>query len=94
MSAVKHQPIPLTTYVMVWVALLVLTGVTVTAASLHMGAWSVLGAIAIAAIKGTLVLAYFMHLKYEDLIFRIMLGVAVLTLVIIMALTFFDVLLR
>ena len=79
---------------MVWLALLALTALTITVASLHFGRWSVLAAIIIATIKGTLVLMYFMHLRYEDRVFRIMLLLALFTLAIIMLLTFVDVLLR
>jgi len=94
MSTVKHPPISLGTYLMVWLALLALTALTITAASLHFGTWSILAAIIIATIKGTLVLFYFMHLRYEDRVFRIMLLVALFTLAIIMVLTFVDVLFR
>ena len=52
-------------YLMVWFALLLLTGVTITVAGLEFGQWSALAAIAIATVKGTLVLFYFMHLKFE-----------------------------
>ena len=94
MSATKHQPVALGTYVMVWLALLALTALTITVASLHFGRWSILAAIVIATIKGTLVLFYFMHLRYEDRVFRIMLLLALFTLATIMLLTFVDVLLR
>lgn len=89
-----HPPVSLSTYVMVWLALLALTALTITAASLHFGSWSVLAAIVIATIKGTLVLMYFMHLRYEDRVFKIMLLLALFTLAVIMVLTFVDVLLR
>ena len=94
MSAEKHPTISLSSYLMVWLALLALTALTITAASLHFGAWSVVAAIVIATIKGTLVLFYFMHLRYEDRVFKIMLLLALFTLAIIMLLTFVDVLLR
>ena len=87
----KHHTIPLGKYVLIWLALLVLTAATVTAAGLHFGQFSVLAAIAIATIKGTLVLMYFMHLKYEDRVFIIMLMLALFTLAVIMVLTFIDV---
>jgi len=91
MNAEKHPPIPLGTYVLVWLALLVLTAATITAAGLHFGNFSVLAAIAIATIKGGLVLMYFMHLKYEERVFKLMLGLALFTLTVIMVLTFVDV---
>lgn len=94
MNTAKHAPIPLGTYVMIWLALLVLTAATITAAGLHFGNFSVLAAITIATIKGALVLLYFMHLKYEERVFKLMLGVALATLTIIMVLTFVDVAFR
>jgi cytochrome c oxidase subunit 4 len=53
------------TYVLVWLGLLLLTGVTVSAAGVDLGRLSVLIVLVIAGIKSTLVLLYFMHLKYE-----------------------------
>jgi cytochrome c oxidase subunit 4 len=94
MKPEKHQTIPFGSYIVVWLALLVLTAATITAAGLHFRAFSVLAAIIIAAIKGTLVLMYFMHLKYEELVFKLMLGLALFTLTVIMVLTFIDVALR
>jgi len=87
----QHTIIPLGKYVLIWLALLVLTAATVTAAGLHFGQFTILAAIAIATIKGTLVLMYFMHLKYEDRVFIIMLMLALFTLAVIMVLTFIDV---
>lgn len=82
---------PFSTYLLIWLGLLVLTGVTVTVAGLNLGQLSVLGAIVIAAVKSTLVILFFMQIKYEDRVFKVMLGVAVATLTVIMVLTFADV---
>ena len=87
----KKNVHPFSTYLMIWFGLLVLTGVTVTVAGLNLGQLSVLGVIIIAAVKSTLVVLFFMHIKYEDRIFKLMLGIAVLILVVIMVLTFVDV---
>lgn len=87
---IKHAR-PFSHYLLIWFGLLILTGLTVTAAGLNLGQLSVLGAIAIAAVKSTLVVLFFMHIKYEDRVFKIFLGVAILTLVVIMVLTFADV---
>jgi len=86
--------IPTGLFLTVWAALLVLTGVTVTVAGLHLGAFSVFTAIAIAAVKASLVLLFFMRLKYEPVVFRVMLFAAVATIAVIMALTFADVAFR
>ena len=82
---------PLSTYVAVWLVLLVLTAVTVTVAGLDLGQWSVFGAIFIALVKAALVLLFFMHIKYEDRVFKAMLSLAVVTLTVIMVLTFMDI---
>lgn len=79
------------TYVMVWLALLILTGLTVTVVGLNLKNFAVIMAIFIAGFKSTLVLNYFMHLKYESVLFKNMVYVAIFTLVIIIALTFTDI---
>lgn len=79
------------TYVMVWLALLILTGLTVTVVGLNLKNFAVIMAIFIAGFKSTLVLNYFMHLKYESILFKNMVYVAIFTLVIIIALTFTDI---
>ena len=74
--------------------LLSLTALSVGMAELHLGALSVGVALLVASVKGTTVLTYFMHLKYESLFFKIMVtGVFVMYLLIIIFL-FFDYLFR
>ncbi len=90
----KKEALSYGTYITIWFALVVLTGATVTAAGLHFGKLTVLAAIMIAGIKSSLVLFYFMHLKYEDRVFKIMLTVAVMTMVVILLLTYADTLFR
>jgi len=81
---------PFSTYVGIWLGLLMLTVLTVTVAGLNLGSLSVIGAIAIAAVKSSLVIMFFMHIKYEDKVFKIMLALTVFTLVVILLLTFAD----
>jgi cytochrome c oxidase subunit 4 len=81
-----------TTYVVVWLALIVLLAATITIARAHLLVkYSVLAPLIIASIKAGLVLAYFMHLKYEGRFLKVMLLVAVITLTAFIALTFVDV---
>jgi len=79
------------TFVSVWLALLALTAITVTVAGLHLGAFSTLTAIVIASVKAGLVLWYFMHLKYEKRLLKLLLLVPIVTLAVIIGLTFVDV---
>lgn len=78
------------TYVLIWISLMVFTGVTVAIAGLDLGRWTVLIAMLIASVKTAMVLTIFMHLKYEDRFFRIFVAVALVTLAIFFILTFFD----
>jgi len=79
------------TYGAVWIALLALTGTTITVAGMHLGRFSTLAALVIASIKASLVLWFFMHLKYEKRLFKYMLLVPVATLTVIIGLTFLDI---
>ena len=90
----EQEPTGYDVYILTWVALLILTAVTVTVAGLHLGKLSVLTAVVIAAVKASLVLYFFMHLKYEKPLFRTMVFVTIGVLVIFIGLTFTDILYR
>lgn len=79
------------TFILVWIVLLILTGVTIRAAQMRMGAWSMLANILIASTKASLVLWFFMHLKFERKMFKLLLFVPIITISIIIGLTFFDI---
>ncbi len=82
------------TYVAVWGALIVLTGVTVLVSYVHLGMMNVVVALIIASVKASLVALYFMHLRTES---RLVWGFAltpILFLVIIIAGTLSDTLFR
>ena len=79
-------------YVYIWAGLLALTATTVLAAKLELGRLSIFTVIAIAAVKSTLVLLYFMHLRQEKrLIFKLLIPIALVTLAIFIGLTFTDI---
>ena len=90
----ENSIVSVRTYSLVWIILLIFTGITVAVARMHLGAFSVLTALTIASIKALLVLMFFMHLKYERPIFRAMFMVAVITLTVFIGITFFDVAFR
>ncbi|NTW67428.1 MAG: cytochrome-c oxidase [Nitrospirae bacterium] len=83
--------VPHKTFLLVWLALLALTAITVTVAELHLGRFSMLTALAIASLKAGLVLWFFMHLKYESRLFKWLLLAPIVTLAVIIGLTFFDI---
>jgi cytochrome c oxidase subunit 4 len=87
----EHVSVPDRVFVSVWVALLILTGVTIKAAQMRMGEWSMLANLLIASTKASLVLWFFMHLKYESRLFRFLFLVPIATITVIIGLTFFDI---
>ncbi|RKZ14195.1 cytochrome-c oxidase [bacterium] len=76
--------------VLVWVALLILTALTVGASVWFPGRVGITAAVIITPIKAALILMYFMHLKYEKPVFRWMFLTAAVILAVIMGLTLFD----
>lgn len=78
----------------VWIVLLLLTAATVVITRVELGGAKVWTALAIASIKSGLVIAFFMHMKYEPRLFRVLLFVALFTLATFIGLTFFDILYR
>jgi cytochrome c oxidase subunit 4 len=94
MSEQHAHLIPYRTFVLVWFALLILTGVTVAAAQFHFGELNVWIALGIATLKSGLVVAFFMHMKYEQPLFKLALLSALAILAIFVGMTFLDVLYR
>jgi len=79
------------TYVLVWLGLLVFTALTVTVAGMNLGRFSILIPLLIASLKSGLVLYFFMHLKYEKMLFKVMVFIAILMVAIFIGFTFFDI---
>ena len=86
--------VPFSTFLFVWIALLILTGLTLAASFVHLGSWNVVLALAIAMLKASLVVLYFMHLRYESLLFQGMFFVCLFTVTVIIVLTFTDYMFR
>jgi cytochrome c oxidase subunit IV len=79
------------TYILVWVGLVILTGMTFSIAGRNLGGWTVLIALAIAGTKSGLVLNYFMHLRSEKLsIFRVIIPLVMAVFLVFILLTFAD----
>lgn len=82
------------TLAFVLASLLVLTGVTVAVSYVHMGFFNVPIALLIASTKSTIVLLFFMHLKYEGKLIAISFTSTVIVLCIMIGFTFWDVAFR
>lgn len=92
--AEKNHAVPYGLYVKVWVALLILTTITVGASYIDFGHVGLFAALVIATIKGTCVLLYFMHLRFESPMFAGMVVAVLITYGIFIGLTFSDYLYR
>ena len=76
---------------LVLISLLILTGVTVGVSYVHMGIFNVPIALGIACFKVSLVLLFFMHLKYESIAIKVSFLSTVGFLAIMISFTFWDV---
>ena len=94
MSEEHAHIVPYKTFTIVWICLLILTGTTIAVAQYDLGALNVWVALGIAILKSGLVVAIFMHMKYENRLFKLSLFAALAILVIFIGLNFFDVLYR
>jgi cytochrome c oxidase subunit 4 len=90
MSEPSHPIIPLKTYALILVLLLVLTGTSVAVTQVHLTRWSTLVALLLATAKTSLVLSIFMHLKFDQRIFRVMAVLIFLLLAVVIFITFLD----
>jgi cytochrome c oxidase subunit IV len=69
-----HEPhviVPVSTYVMVFLALMLGTALTTWVAYIDLGKWNTVAALAIAVCKMLLVVLFFMHVKYATGLTRI-----------------------
>jgi len=85
---------PKSTYYTIFGALMVLTGITVAAAFTNLGSLNFPVAISIAITKATLVILFFMHVKYSSRLTKMIVGMSFFFLFILFALTLTDYLSR
>lgn len=90
----EHHIIPLQTYFKVLGALLVLTVLTVAASRFDFGAFNTIINIGIASVKASLVLAIFMHLKYDDRLYLVLLLTSVFFLIVMYFFSVLDIFTR
>ena len=83
-----------TVFGLVLLSLIFLTGVTVGVSYFDMGFFNVPIALFIASTKATIVLLFFMHLKYEGKVIVISFTSTVIVLCIMITFTFWDVAFR
>lgn len=78
------------TYYLIFGALMVLTAVTVWVANLDLGRWNAIVALSIAVLKATLVVLYFMHVRYSSRLTWVFVCAGIIWLFILFAFTLSD----
>jgi cytochrome c oxidase subunit IV len=89
MSEEQHS-ITIGTYLAVFTALMVLTAVTVISAHIDLGHFNIVLALVVAFTKATLVVTYFMHLRYGTSMTRAILIAGVLGVFLLMGIAIDD----
>ena len=82
--------IPAKMYVLIWAILMVLTATTVFAATIELHVFNIVLALLIATIKGTLVVLFFMHLRYSTKLTMVTVVASIFWLFILFSLTMTD----
>ena len=82
--------VPKKVYFLIFGLLMLFTFLTVKAAFYDLGSMNVIVAVTIAVIKATLVVLYFMHVRYSDHVTWVVVAAGFLWLVILLALTMSD----
>lgn len=85
---------PISVYVAIFAALMVLTIVTVAVAWVDLGAFNIVVALAVAVVKATLVVLFFMHLKYSSRLTWVVVGSGFFWMFILLSITLSDYLTR
>lgn len=89
-----HHVIPFKTYLNILLTLIALTGVTVWISGIDLGPFSMFVGMLVATVKASLVLAYFMHLKYDSNMNRVMFFAGVFFLLIMFIFSYGDIITR
>lgn len=94
MSEDKNHVVPYKNHFLVLLLLIALTGITVAITSVELGPYNTAAAMVIATIKALIVLLYFMHLRFDQKIYRFMTTIVLLIFIAVVIITFFDYLYR
>jgi cytochrome c oxidase subunit 4 len=86
--------IPYRTFLFVLAGLIILTIISVAVTKIHLGTLTVFIALLIAAVKSAFVLRIFMHLKFENKMFTIMVLAVIALIGVVIFITLLDYLYR
>ncbi|MBI1358152.1 MAG: oxidase [Acidobacteria bacterium] len=85
-----HHIVPIPVYAAIFITLLVMTGVTIAVAFVDLGPFNIYVALGIAVFKASLVVLYFMHVKYSSRLTQLAAATGFLWLGIMLSFTLAD----
>jgi cytochrome c oxidase subunit 4 len=77
-------------YLIVFAVLLLATGLTVLASLFELGVWNPVVALFIAVLKATIVVLFFMHVKYSSKLTKLTVGAGLFTFMALVGMTLSD----
>lgn len=90
----EHHIVPIKVYIGVFLALMVFTAITVAVAKYDLehiwGPLNIIVALTVAVIKATLVVLYFMHVRYSSKLTQVIVVAGIFWLIIMLAFTLAD----
>ena len=86
----EHHVTPPSVYMIIFVCLLVLTGVTDGASFIEMGVFNPIIALAIGVVKATLVVLFFMGVKYSTKLTKLTVFAGLFTFLVLIGMTLSD----
>jgi cytochrome c oxidase subunit 4 len=86
----KHVIVSPVVYLLIFGALLVGTAATVWASYIDLGVWNPVIALAIACTKATLVVLFFMHVKYSSKLTMLTVGSGAFMFIVLVGMTISD----
>ncbi len=93
-TTMSEHIVPKKTYYLIFSALMVGTTLTVVFAFINLGNFNIVAALVIAVIKATLVILFFMHVKYSSRLTKLWVVVGFIWLFILLSITMTDYLSR
>ncbi len=94
MSNEEHHIIPYKTHLLILIALISFTLLSVSVTQIELSRWSTVAALLIAGTKSTFVLLIFMHLKFDMRVFRRMVTFIIALVAVVIFITMLDYIFR
>ena len=86
----EHHIVTPKTYIIVFVTLLIFTGITVGAAFVNLGIFNPIIALAIACTKAVIVILFFMHVFFQSNLIKMTVAAGFFTFLILITMTLSD----